>query len=110
MSTALIRQTALSALDAVVIDTETTGLDPKQARLIEIGAIRLDGERLDPSETLSVLVRPDIPVPASATAIHGIDDAMLAKAENFAVIGPQLARFLRGRPLIGHSKPMRKRG
>jgi DNA polymerase-3 subunit epsilon/CBS domain-containing protein len=103
MSTALIRQTALSALDAVVIDTETTGLDPKQARLIEIGAIRLDGERLDPSETLSVLVRPDIPVPASATAIHGIDDAMLAKAENFAVIGPQLARFLRGRPLIGHS-------
>lgn len=103
MSTALIRQTALSALDAVVIDTETTGLDPKQARLIEIGAIRLDGERLDPAETFSTLVRSGIPVPASATAIHGIDDAALADAPDFARVAPQLAAFLRGRPLIGHS-------
>ncbi len=103
MSTALIRQTALSALDAVAIDTETTGLDPKQARLIEIGAIRLDGERLDESETFSMLVRPGIPVPPSATAVHGIDDAMLADAADFSTVGPQLAGFLRGRPLIGHS-------
>ena len=38
----------LIALDAVVIDTETTGLDPARARIVEFGAVRLSGGRIDP--------------------------------------------------------------
>ena len=39
--------TPLIALDAVVLDTETTGLDPASARLVEVAAVRLTGGRLD---------------------------------------------------------------
>ena len=44
--------TPLIALDAVVIDTETTSLDPAKARIVEIAAVRLVGGRLDPPEPL----------------------------------------------------------
>ena len=42
--------TPLIALDAVVIDTETTGLDPAEARILEIAAIRIVGGRLSADE------------------------------------------------------------
>ena len=45
--TASTSATPLMALDAVVIDTETTGLDPAYARLLEIGAVRLRAGRID---------------------------------------------------------------
>ncbi len=39
--------TPLIALDAVVIDTETTGLDPAKARIVEVAAVRIAGGRID---------------------------------------------------------------
>lgn len=68
--------TPLMALDAVVLDTETTGLDPARARVVEIGAVRIHNGRVDEGATLRLLVRPDEPVPAAATAIHGIDEIL----------------------------------
>jgi DNA polymerase-3 subunit epsilon/CBS domain-containing protein len=70
--------TPLIALDAVVLDTETTGLDPAKSNLIEIGAIRLRAGRIDETGSYRRLIRPPQPVPAQSTAIHGIDDAALA--------------------------------
>ena len=48
---AVTNATPLMALDAVVIDTETTGLDPANARLLEIGAVRLSAGRIDERAT-----------------------------------------------------------
>ena len=45
--TAVSNATPLIALDAVVIDSETTGLDPTKARLVEVAAVRLAAGRLE---------------------------------------------------------------
>ena len=63
----VIRNAApLIALDAVVIDTETTGLDPAEARIVEIGAVRLVSGRINSGNSFHRLVRPDVPIPAGS--------------------------------------------
>jgi CBS domain-containing protein len=93
----------LIAINAVVMDTETTGLDATNARIIEIGAIRLAGGRIADAPPLQRLVRPDIPIPAASTRIHGFSDAAVADAPRFAAVWPELTSFVGDTVLIGHS-------
>ena len=95
--------TPLIALDAVAIDTETTGIDPRKARIVEIGGVRLVGGRLDESQPFRRLVQPGTPIPRSATGIHGIDAAAVANAPRFAEAWPQLASWLGDTVVIGHT-------
>jgi CBS domain-containing protein len=95
--------TPLLALDAVVFDTETTSLDPRVARIVEIGAVRLTSGRLIESDSLRVLVNPGMPIPEVAAGVHGIDDAKVKDAPDFAKVWPQLSDFIGGRVLLGHS-------
>jgi DNA polymerase-3 subunit epsilon/CBS domain-containing protein len=95
--------TQLISLDAVVIDTETTGLDPRNARIVELAAVRLAGGRLDEGRHLRRLVRPGQSIPAAATRIHGIDDAAVAAAPDFGAVWPEYSGFLGGAVVIGHS-------
>jgi CBS domain-containing protein len=100
---AVTHATALIALDAVVIDTETTGLDPATARVLEIGAVRLVGGRLDTGESFRSLVKPDVPIPAEVTVVHGIDAAKVADAPGFAQVWPEFSAFLGNAVVIGHT-------
>lgn len=93
----------LIALDAIVIDTETTGLDPAKARIVEIGAVRLKRGRLDEDDALRSLVNPGEAIPKAATAIHRIDDAMVADAPRFAAVWPEFAAALSGTIVVGHT-------
>jgi CBS domain-containing protein len=95
--------TPLIALDGLVLDTETTGLDPAVARIVEIGAVGLAGGRVQPADTLHALVRPGAPVPAAATAIHGIDDARVADAPTFAAVWPKLRERIGASVVVGHN-------
>jgi len=95
--------TPLIALDAVVIDTETTGLDPAKARIVELAAVRLARGRLDAAGSWRRLVRPDAPIPAAATLVHGIDEAALAGARAFAEVWPEWSTFVGDAVVIGHS-------
>lgn len=99
----VVRNTPLFALDAVVLDTETTGLDPKTARLIEIGAVALGGGAIVEGETFQRFARQETPIPAAARAVHGISDGDLAEAVPFAALHAELDRFVGGRPVIGHT-------
>jgi CBS domain-containing protein len=98
----IARQTPLFALEAVAFDTETTGLDPSSARLIEMAAVRLHQGALT-SETITHLVAPGIPIPARSTAIHGIRDRDLDGAGGFADVFPDVAAFIGDRPVVGHT-------
>ena len=93
----------LIALDAVVIDTETTGLDPRKAWIVEIAAVRLVGGRLQPKTAFRRLVRPGEPIPKLAIGVHGIDDAAVADAPAFADIWPELSTFIGDAVVIGHA-------
>ena len=95
--------TPLLALDAIVIDTETTGLDPARARIVEIAAMRLIGGRIDSSKTFRRLVHPGEPIPPSATEIHHIDDAAVARAPRFPEVWAELSGYSAGAVMIGHT-------
>ena len=95
--------TPLAALDGVVLDTEATGLDSRSARIIQIAAVRVRGLKLVEAEAFERLVRPDIPIPPQATAVHGLDAGTVASAPPFAAIAPELDAFLGSSIIIGHS-------
>lgn len=95
--------TPLAALHAAALDTETTGLDPGRARLLQVGAVRLQGAAVMREDRFAALVAPGIAIPPASTAIHGIDDAMLAGAPGFAEVAPRLAAWLGGAVLVGHT-------
>ena len=87
-----------------VLDTETTGLSPKSERLIEFAASRFDastGEML--ADRVHLYVNPGMPVPPQASAIHGIDDAMLAGKPSFKEVAGQIADFVRGAIVVIHN-------
>jgi DNA polymerase-3 subunit epsilon len=65
---------------AVFLDTETTALGP-DAEIVDIAVIGLDG-----TVYLDTLVKPKRPIPAEATAVHGISDADVADAEPWSVV------------------------
>ena len=95
--------TPLLALDGVVVDTETTGLDARTARLVQIGAIRLGGGSIDEAERFEQLVDPGVPIPAMASAIHGIKDEHVGNAPSFSAIAPEFEAFIGQSVVIGHT-------
>lgn len=95
--------TPLIALDAVAIDTETTGLDPATARIVQLGAVALSKGQVKSGQTFELLVDPGIPIPSQATQVHGITNALVRNAPAFRDVWPKLKRFRRGRVLVGYS-------
>jgi DNA polymerase-3 subunit epsilon/CBS domain-containing protein len=93
----------LVALDAVVFDSETTGLDPRRARIVEVGAVALVAGRLEEAAPFRRLVRPGEPIPPAATHVHGIDDAAVANAPDFHALWHELSSLLHRPVVLGHS-------
>ncbi|TIN83129.1 DNA polymerase III subunit epsilon [Mesorhizobium sp.] len=83
----------------IVLDTETTGLDPAHDRIVEVGAIELID--LSPRRTFHAYYNPGMPVPAEATGVHGLTNEFLSAYPPFAA-EPLLA-FLEDSPIIAHN-------
>ena len=77
--------------DPIFLDTETTGLY-KSSQVVEVAVVDRNGHKLFES-----LVRPTKPIPAAATAIHGITNEMVARAPGWASVWPRLQKILAGR-------------
>jgi DNA polymerase-3 subunit epsilon len=87
----------------IVIDTETTGLDPFQGhRLVEIGCVELVN-RIPSGQVFHRYLNPERDIPAEATAIHGIDNERIKNEKLFAEIADELAEFLGDAPLVAHN-------
>src|SRR6185295_6581232 len=95
--------TPLIALDAVVIDTETTGLDPRKAWVVEIAALRLAGGDIEAATSLRRRIRPPSPIPERATRVHGIEDVAVSDAPACAEVWPEFTDFIADSVVIGHS-------
>lgn len=93
--------TPLDALPALVLDTETTGLDVRKERIVSIGGIPMLGTRRFPAASFDRLINPGIPIPPGSTQIHGIADHMVTDAPPFGDVWPEIAQALEGRVLIG---------
>lgn len=80
---------ALTNPTAIILDTETTGLDD-EAQIIEITIITPAGEVL-----FNTLVKPTCPISAAARRIHGITDEMVADAPTWREVWPGVARLIK---------------
>ena len=89
----------------IVLDTETTGLDPLQGdRVIEVAAVELLN-LLPTGATFHRLVDPERDIPAEATRVHGFTNADLAGKPKFAEVAEELIAFLGDAPIIAHNAP-----
>jgi len=85
----------------VVFDIESTGLNIKLDRIVELAAIRVmpDGSR----EARCWLLNPGIPIPLEATAIHGISNEIVADCPRFEDQVDEIEAFFRGADLGGYN-------
>jgi len=85
----------------IVLDTETTGLDYKTEKLIEIAAVKLiDGEV---TETFSSLVNPEKAIRHSSFLIHNISEEMVQDAPSIAEVLPRFMEFVGDHAYVAHN-------
>ena len=85
----------------VALDLETTGINPRLDRIIEVGMIKYRAGAA--VETYHSLVRPGVKIPLRIKNLTGIDDLMVAGAPGFDQIRGSLADFIEGENILGHS-------
>lgn len=89
----------------IVLDTETTGLDPEQGhRIIEIGCVELVERRLT-GNVFHVYLQPDRAIDAAAVEVHGITNEFLVDKPRFGDIAGDLMEYLAGAELVIHNAP-----
>jgi DNA polymerase III subunit epsilon len=87
----------------IVLDTETTGLDPDAGhRIVEIACIEL-ANHLPTGRVFHRYVNPERLVPVEALLVHGLDDAFLARHPVFAAHADELLEFIGEGPLVIHN-------
>ncbi|HEY5993541.1 MAG TPA: DNA polymerase III subunit epsilon [Gallionellaceae bacterium] len=89
----------------IVLDTETTGLDPRQGhRIIEVAAIELNGRNVS-DRSFHRYINPEREIDAGAAEVHGLTLERLQDEAKFAEIAPALLEFIAGAELIIHNAP-----
>ncbi len=85
----------------VIFDFETTGLDSIRDRIIEIGAIKYqNGKKV---AELGTLIKPEIPLPETASKITGITQDMLEGQPSIEKVLPSLLQFVEHTILVAHN-------
>jgi len=89
----------------IVLDTETTGLDPKSGhRVIEVGCVELRERRLT-GNNLHLYLQPDREIDQQAFEVHGISNEFLADKPRFQDIAAELKAYLSDAELLIHNAP-----
>jgi DNA polymerase-3 subunit epsilon len=89
----------------IILDTETTGLEPAEGhRIIEIGCVELVNRRLT-DRRYQVYLNPEREIDEAAIEVHGITNEQLAQKPRFADIARDFLEFVKGAELIIHNAP-----
>lgn len=88
-------------MEIVALDIETTGLSPQTDAVIEIAAVRFNGQRVI-SEWQSLL-NPGRPIPPFITQLTGITNEMVRNEPSFPEVHPDLVDFIGQSPILGHN-------
>lgn len=89
----------------IVLDTETTGLDPLQGhRVIEIGCVEIENRRLT-GRHYHCYLNPDREIDDGAVQVHGITSQFLADKPRFKQVAAEFLDFVRGAELVIHNAP-----
>lgn len=85
----------------VILDFETTGLDPRSSEILEIGALQVEG--LEVQKRYHQLIKPQGPIPAVVSQITGITAETVADAPALEEVLPGFLEFLGGLPIVAHN-------
>ncbi len=85
----------------VAVDIETTGLSPDRDAIIEIGAVKFKGHRVEAEWT--TLVNPGRHIPEFITGLTGISDVEVRSAPSLMKVAPDLDAFVGDAPVVGHN-------
>ncbi|MEQ8408051.1 MAG: DNA polymerase III subunit epsilon [Gammaproteobacteria bacterium] len=89
----------------IVLDTETTGLDPQQGhRVIEIGCVEIENRKLTGNHYHCYL-NPDRDIDEAAVEVHGITSQFLADKPRFKKVEQEFLDFVKGAELVIHNAP-----
>ena len=88
----------------LILDTETTGLDPKDHRIIEIAAVELI-DRRPTGRSVHFYINPDREIDLGASDVHGLSWEMLRDKPKFAEIAEEFVAFASGAQWIIHNAP-----
>lgn len=87
----------------IVLDTETTGIDPAEGhRIIEIGCVEMKERQLT-GRNYHVYINPEREVEAEAITVHGITNEFLADKPKFAAVADEFFEFIKGAELVIHN-------
>ena len=85
----------------VAIDLETTGLDSARETIIEVGAVKFQGDRV--LDTFQTLVNPGRPIPEFIQRLTTITPSQVVRAPSFNTVAGRLAEFIGSHPVVGHN-------
>ncbi len=85
----------------VVFDLETTGFSPFKNRIIEIGAVKVQGDKI--LDRFSAFVNPEVPIPFRIENLTGISDAMIKDADRIEEVLPEFLKFVGDAVLVAHN-------
>ncbi|MET0094439.1 MAG: DNA polymerase III subunit epsilon, partial [Sedimenticola sp.] len=89
----------------IVLDTETTGLEPEQGhRIIEIGCVEMVNRRLT-GNNFHQYLQPDREIDLAAVEVHGITNEFLADKPRFGDVVEDFVNYIEGAELIIHNAP-----
>ena len=89
-------------MDSIVaLDIETTGLDPDKDAIIEIGAVRFNGRRVE--DEWATLINPGRPIPPFIVQLTGITDQIVREAPPIRAVMSDLKDFIGDADILGHS-------
>jgi DNA polymerase-3 subunit epsilon len=91
-------------MQQIVLDTETTGLEPKDHKIIEIGCVELVDRRLT-GNNFHQYLQPDREIDAAAIDVHGLTNEFLVDKPRFEDVAEDLIDYLKGAELIIHNAP-----
>ena len=87
----------------IVLDTETTGLDPTQGhRIVEIGAVEL-WNQMPTGKTYHQYINPQCSMPEEAFAVHGLSEAFLSDKPIFEKIAQEFLDFVQDSKMVIHN-------
>lgn len=88
--------------EVVVIDCETTGLNPRRDEILAVAAIRVKDTRILTSEAFYTIMRPDKAPPKASIEIHQLRAQDVAQGRAVHTVIPELLHFIGGRTIVGY--------
>ncbi|MHA1539560.1 MAG: DNA polymerase III subunit epsilon [Alphaproteobacteria bacterium] len=88
----------------IIFDTETTGISPKENRLVEIGCVEMIGGILT-GKTYHTYINPERDMPIGAYNVHGLSEEFLSDKPLFADVADDFLEFIGDAALVAHNAP-----